>query len=103
MINGTVNLTTQSKTYEYTPTQDESSKWKASVETSYSSPPSNDYMSIDKHVPDSMFCPPKETIQNLISLASQYYNIVEDLAHAPCSISTLEVLQNCPSQRRTLC
>jgi len=32
----------------------------------------------------------------------QNYNIVEDLAQAACPMSTLEVLQRCPMQRRTL-
>ena len=31
--------------------------------------------------------------------AAQHYNIVEDLAQSPFAMSTLEVLQNCPSQR----
>jgi hypothetical protein len=34
--------------------------------------------------------------------AAQNYNIVEYLVQAPCAMSTLEVLQHCPSQRRTL-
>jgi hypothetical protein len=34
--------------------------------------------------------------------AAQNYNIVEDLVQAPCAMSMLEVLQNCPSQCRTL-
>ena len=31
--------------------------------------------------------------------AAQNYNIVEDLAQSPSTMSTLEVLQNCPSQK----
>jgi hypothetical protein len=50
--------------------------------------------------------PPKGTIRKLIfnpsARAAQKYNIVEDLAQAPCAMSMLEVLQNCPSQHRTL-
>jgi hypothetical protein len=50
--------------------------------------------------------PPNSTILkstfNPSSRAAQNYNIVEDLAQAPCAMSTLEVLQNCPSQRRML-
>jgi hypothetical protein len=53
-----------------------------------------------------VLCQPKSTIQKLIFNpsvhATQNYNIVEYLAQAPCAMSTLEVLQNCPSQRRTL-
>ena len=34
--------------------------------------------------------------------AAQNYNIIEYLAQAPCAMSTLEVLQQCLSQRKTL-
>lgn len=34
--------------------------------------------------------------------ATQHYSIVEDLAQAPCAMSTLEVLQSYPSQRKAL-
>jgi hypothetical protein len=37
-----------------------------------------------------------------VPCATQNYNIVEYLVQAPCAMSALEVLQNCPSQRRTL-
>jgi hypothetical protein len=33
---------------------------------------------------------------------AQNYSIVEDLAQAPSAMSTLEVLQSCPAQRRAL-
>jgi len=36
------------------------------------------------------------------SSATQNYNIVEDLAQAPCVMFSLEVLQHCPSQHRML-
>jgi hypothetical protein len=39
---------------------------------------------------------------NLNAQATQKYNIIEYLAQSPCAMSTLEVLQNFPSQRRTL-
>ena len=32
--------------------------------------------------------------------ATQNYSVVEDLGHTPCAMSALEVLQNCPSQRK---
>ena len=31
-----------------------------------------------------------------------HYNIVEDLAQAPCAMSALEVLQTCPTQWKNL-
>lgn len=34
--------------------------------------------------------------------ATQNYNIVEDLAQAPSAMSTLEVLENCPTQKKAL-
>ena len=34
--------------------------------------------------------------------AAQNYSVVKDLGHTPCAISTLEVLQSCPSQRKAL-
>ena len=32
--------------------------------------------------------------------ATQFYNVVKDLAQAPCAMSTLEVLQSCPIQHK---
>ena len=40
--------------------------------------------------------------QEYSSEASQFYNVVEYLAQAPCAMSTLEVLQSCPTQRKNL-
>ena len=34
--------------------------------------------------------------------AAKNYNIVEDLAQSPSTMSALEVLQNCPSQKQAL-
>jgi hypothetical protein len=55
---------------------------------------------------ESILRPPKSTIHkatfNPISRDAQNYNIVEDLAQALCPMSTLEVLQHCPSQHRML-
>ena len=50
--------------------------------------------------------PPKSTLRkaffNPNAQAAQFYNVVEDLAQAPCAMSTLEVLQSCPTQRKNL-
>jgi hypothetical protein len=55
---------------------------------------------------NSILHPPKGNIRkatfNPSSHATQNYNIVEDLAQAPCAMSALDVLQHCPSQRRML-
>ena len=34
--------------------------------------------------------------------ATQYYSVVEDLAQPPCAMSTLEIIQMCPTQRKNL-
>ena len=53
-----------------------------------------------------ILCPPKSTIQkdvfNTNARAAQFYNVVEDIAQAPCAMSTLEVLQSCPTQHKNL-
>ena len=50
--------------------------------------------------------PPKNTLQkdvfNPNARAAQFYNVVEDLTQAPCAMSTLEVLQSSPTQRKKL-
>ena len=33
---------------------------------------------------------------------AHHYSVVDDLAQSPSTISTLEVLQTCPSQKKTL-
>ena len=33
---------------------------------------------------------------------TQFYNVIEDLAQEPCAMSTLEVLQSCPTQHKKL-
>jgi hypothetical protein len=68
-------------------------------------PPSGS-LQIKKPMFNSILLPPKSTIHkytfNPNSHVTQHYNIVEDMAQAPCAMSALEVLQQCPSQRRTL-
>ena len=50
--------------------------------------------------------PPKGVLRkssyNPNARAAQHYSIVEDLAQAPSAMSALEVLQSCPSQRKSL-
>lgn len=57
-------------------------------------------------IPELTIKPPKGVIHkstfNPCARATQNYNIVEDLAQSPSAISTLEVLQNCPSQKQAL-
>jgi hypothetical protein len=114
MFNG-INLTTFSKTYD-TPGNPDKGKVTNGTGTlpdpssSSVSPPSVNIPSgplqIEKPTFESILCPPKSTIHkstfNPSSRAAQNYNIVEDLAQAPCAMSALEFLQHCPSQCRTL-
>lgn len=57
-------------------------------------------------IPELTIKPPKGVVHkstfNPRARAAQNYNIVEDLAQSPSAMSTLEVLQNCPSQRQAL-
>jgi hypothetical protein len=112
MFNG-IDLTTLSTTYD-TPAKPDKEKVSngslpdpspTTVSSPSVSPPSGS-LQIEKPTFDSILRPPKSTIHkstfNPSSRAAQNYNIVEDLAQAPCAMSALEVLQHCPSQRRTL-
>ena len=44
----------------------------------------------------------KRSGHNPNARSTQNYSVVEDLGHTPCAISALEVLQNCPLQRKAL-
>ena len=53
-----------------------------------------------------VLCAPKSTLQKAVfnpnARAAQFYNVVEDIAQAPCAMSTLEVLQSCPTKCKKL-
>jgi hypothetical protein len=114
MFNG-INLTTRSKTYD-TPGNPDKGKDTNGTGTLPDPSPSSVIppsvnppfgpLQIEKPAFDSILRPPKSTIRkatfNPSSRAAQMYNIVEDLAQAPCAMSALEVLQHCPSQCKTL-
>ena len=57
-------------------------------------------------IPELTIKPPKGVVHksmfNRRAQAAQHYNIVKDLAQSPSVMSTLEVLQNCPSQMQAL-
>ena len=44
----------------------------------------------------------KKDSHNPNTRAAQNYSVVEDLSQTPCAMSTLEVLQSCPAQRKAL-
>jgi hypothetical protein len=114
MLNG-INLTTLSKTYDTLGNHDKGKDTNStgtlpdpsssSVSLPSVNPPSGP-LSIEKPTFNSILCPPKSTIHkptfNTSSRATQNYNIIEDLAQAPCAMSALEVLQHCPSQCRMI-
>ena len=54
----------------------------------------------------TMTCIPKgafkKASRNPNVRVAQNYSVVEDLSQTPCVMSTLEVLQSCPSQRKDL-
>jgi hypothetical protein len=44
----------------------------------------------------------KKASHNLDVRATHNYYVMEDLSQTPCAMSTLEVLQSCPSQKKAL-
>jgi hypothetical protein len=50
-------------------------------------------------IPKGVF---KKDSHNPNARATQNYSLVEDLSQTPCAMSTLEVLQSFPSQRKAL-
>ena len=51
------------------------------------------------HIPKGAF---KKDSHNPNTRATQNYSVVEYLSQTPCAMSTLEVLQSCPAQRKSL-
>jgi hypothetical protein len=63
-------------------------------------------LQIEKTLGETMTCIPKGTFKkashNPNARVAHNYSVVEDLSQTPCAMSTLEVLQNFPSQRKAL-
>ena len=61
---------------------------------------------VPPNIPEPMIKSPKGGVHkstfNPRAKVAQNYNIVEDLAQSPSAMSTLEVPQNCPSQKQAL-
>jgi hypothetical protein len=77
------------------------------VQPSPTTPPTNGPLHLERSSLDKVLHPPpKGVIQkstfNPHARAAQNYNIVEDLAQAPSTMSSLEVLQSCPTQQKAL-
>ena len=102
MSSDTISLQTRSQSYDKPANkkEDNSSLGKSpstgSPESSSTIP-----LSIEKPTIDMVLHPPKSTLRkdvfNPNSRAAQFYNVVEYLLHALCAMSTLEVLQICPT------
>ena len=103
MSSEVVNLNTRA--HHYDPPQEKKSDDVPSEKPSTSTPPNNG-LHIEKPIPEAIFRPPKGTLRKSIinpnARATQYYNIVEDLAQEPCAMSALEVLQTFPTQWKKL-
>jgi hypothetical protein len=63
-------------------------------------------LQIEKTLGETMTCIPKGAFKkashNPNARAAQNYSVVEDLSQTPCAMSSLEVLQSFPSQRKAL-
>jgi hypothetical protein len=63
-------------------------------------------LQIEKTLGETMTCIPKgvfkKSSHNPNARATQNYSVVEDLSQTPCTMSSLEVLQSCPSQRKAM-
>ena len=100
MMVDAIDLATRAKNYEKQP------KGEATAHVdSPSLPQSNGPLTFKETTFEAPSRPSKGTLwctHNLDARAAQHYNIVEDLAQAPCAMSALEVCQSCPAQRKAL-
>jgi hypothetical protein len=76
------------------------------VQPSPPTPPTNGPLHLERPSLDIVLRPPKGVVRksafNPHAHAAQNYSIVEDLAQVPSAMSSLEVLQYCPAQRKAL-
>lgn len=104
MINTPINVATTSKYYQ-TPTPTVRKEKEVTPSSSILS--SSGPLHIEWPNLDSAIQPPsrgvlRKSLYNPNTRATQHYNIVEDSAQAPSTMSSLEVLQSYPSQRKSL-
>ena len=107
MSSDTINLQTQSQSYDKpTDKKEDNSSSGKSLSTGSPESSSTGPLTIEKPTLDMILRPPKSTLRKVVfnpnARAAQFYNVVEDLSQAPCAMSTLEVLQSCPMQRKNL-
>ena len=103
-MNMSINVATRSKDYQtLTPSIGKEEEGTPSSSTPSGSGP----LHIERPNPNSIVRPPSRGVlqkssYNLNAQATQHYNIFEYLAKVPSTISTLEVLQSCPPQWKSL-
>jgi hypothetical protein len=101
-----IALTTRAK--DYSPSKEKVDDLPPSlVQPSPVTPPTNGPLHLKRPSLDTVLRPPPKGVIhksafNPHARAAQNYNIVEDLAQAPFAMSSLEVLQICPTQRQAL-
>jgi hypothetical protein len=95
MVDATIDIATLSQDY---------SSSKASTNLEAPPPPLKMNLQIEKPDPPPCILKGvfKRSTHNPNAKSTQNYSIVEDLGQTPCAMSTLEVLQTCPSQRNAL-
>lgn len=104
MCNEMIDITTRGKTYDAIPSlnRNGNAKGKHPLDENSFLPPPNGSLHIEKPISDTILCLPKNIICKAVfnpnARVAQNYNIFKDLEQAPCAMSTLEVLQNCPAQ-----
>ena len=107
MSSDTIILKNRSQIYDK-PTEKKEDNSSSRKAPSTGSPDSSSTvpLTIKKPTLNMILCPPKSTLRKAVfnpnARAAQFYNVVEDLAQEPCAMSTLEVLQSCPTQRKIL-
>jgi hypothetical protein len=96
MMKGSVDITTRTCDYEIPNTSEKGKEAK-----NPHLPPH-----IENTLGKTITCIPKGAFKkdshNPNTRAAQNYSVVEDLSQTPCVMSSLEVLQSCPSQRKVL-
>ena len=103
MMSTPMNVATKLKDYQTPASATGKEKEVAPSSSTLSSGP----LHIEHPNPDSAIRPPCwgvlwKSSYNPNAQATQNYNILEDLAQAPSTMLTLEVLQSCPLQRKSL-
>ena len=102
MSSDTINLQTRSQNYDKpTDKKEDHSSLGKYPSTSSAEPSSTITLSNEKPTLDMVLRPPKSTLRKVVfnpnARATQFYNVVEYIALAPCAMSTLEILQSCPT------